>query len=213
MIFGIIIILNGCTTSKRVYSDFPERQIGPCKIAFLGLISALPEGNGPDLFSNPLLNTVVSAEPVSQNISDRLSDRLFSLIQESRDYNVVNMMMYQTTRYNSAKPLDADTIKAIVNGISADIAITGYVYRMRERDGTDYSANSPASVSFDIYFIELETDKILWKGSYNKTQKFLSDNLLDFKSFLKFKGKWADVDSLALAGLKELVDDMPIIKN
>ncbi|MBN1905949.1 MAG: hypothetical protein JW927_12720 [Deltaproteobacteria bacterium] len=211
-LFCLLLIFSGCATSKKVHSEFPEKQIGSSKIVFLGLISAMPDGNGPDLFSNPLLNTMISAEPVSQDISDRLSDILYTLIEGSRNYNIINMKGYQTSGFNSADPLDINAIKALVKEISADFVITGYVYRIREREGSDYSANSPASVSFDIYIINLETGLIPWKGSYYKTQKFLSDNLLDFKSFLKFKGKWADVESLASAGLKELVDDMPVIK-
>jgi hypothetical protein len=212
-LFCLLFLFSGCATNRKVYSEFQERQIGPSKIVFLGLRSAMPEGDGTEMFSNPIINTMISAEPVRQDISDRLSDKLYTLIEGSRDYYMVNMKGNQTYEYGSAKPLDINAIKVIVKEISADIVITGYVYRMQEREGGEYSAVRPASVAFDIYFIDIKKGTVSWSGSYDKTQKSLSENLLDFKSFLKFKGKWADVESLALAGLKELVDDMPIIKN
>lgn len=209
MFFCLIFLFSGCATGKKVYSEFPEKQIGPFKIAFLGLRSAMPEGEGTDLFHNPLLDTMISAEQVNQAVSDILSDKLYSLIQDARNYEMVNMKGYQISGYNSAKPLDINAIKGIAKEISADIVITGYVYRMHERKGGEYSAASPASAAFDIYFIDIKNGSLIWKGSYDKTQKSLSENLLDFKSFLKFKGKWVDVNSLSAIGLKELVDDMP----
>jgi hypothetical protein len=212
MIFFLLLFISGCATDKKVYSVFPEKQIEPCKIAFLGLMSAMHEGEGSaGLFHNPLLNAMISAEPVSQDISDRLSDKLFTLIKNSRNYEMVNMKGYQTSGHDISNPVDINAMKTILKGITADFIITGYVYRMREREGGEYSAANPASASFDIYFIDVKTASISWKGSYKKSQKSLSENILDFKSFLKFKGKWANVESLAEAGLKELVDEMPFI--
>jgi hypothetical protein len=209
MFFYLLLIFCGCATDKKIYSEFPEKQVGLCKIAFLGLRSAMPEGKNSDLFHNSLLNTMISAEPVSQDISDQLSDKLYTLIKESRDYEMVNMNGYQTSWQNDTNPLDIKIIKEIVKEISVDFVITGYVYRMHEREGGKYSAANPASAAFDIYIIDINKGTISWRGMYDKTQKPLSENLLDFKSFLIFKGKWADVYSLAEAGLKELVDDMP----
>ena len=77
----------------KVYSEFPENQIGKHKIAFLGLRSAMPEGEGSDLFHNSLLDTMISAEPVSQDISDQLSDKLYMLIEESRAYEMINSII------------------------------------------------------------------------------------------------------------------------
>jgi hypothetical protein len=204
ILFCLLFLFAGCATNKKVYSEFTEKQIGPCKIVFLGFLSAMPEGEGSDLFHNPLLNTMISVEPVSQDISDKLSVKLYTLIENSRNYEMVDMK-----GYNSTNLVDINAIKTIMKDIPADIAITGYVYRMHEREGGKYSAASPASAAFDIYFIDIKKGSISWNGRYDKTQKPLSDNLLDFKSFLQFKGKWIDVDSLAEAGLKELVDDMP----
>ncbi len=212
ILFCLLFFFIGCATGKKVYSDFPEKQISQCKIAYLGFMSAIPEGEGSDLFHNPLLNTMISAEPVSQDISDQLSDKLCTLIEESRNYKMVNLKGYQASGHNSAGPIDINAIKAIVKEISPDFVITGYVYRMHEREGGKYASANPASAAFDIYFIDIKKGSISWKGSFNKTQKALSENLLDFKSFLKFKGKWTDVENLAESGLKELVDDMPFKK-
>jgi hypothetical protein len=209
LILFCLLLFTGCATDKKVYSEFHEKQIGSCKIAFLGFMSAIPEGERADLFHNPLLNTMISAEPVSQNISDHLSDKLYTFIENSRNYEMLDIKRYQAYGQKSANIGDINSIKAIVKEYSVDFVITGYVYRMNERKGGKYSAASPASAAFDIYFIDIKKGSISWKGNYNKSQKSLSENLLDLKSFLKFKGKWTDVESLAEVGLKELVDDMP----
>jgi hypothetical protein len=51
---------------------------------------------------------------------------------------------------------------------------------------------------------------ILWKGRFNKTQRSLSENLLDIRTFLKGKGRWMTADDLAGMGLKDLIDDLSL---
>ena len=101
-------------------------------------------------------------------------------------------------------------IQSLGKAVSADVALTGFIYRIHEREGSDYSAASPASVAFDVYLINVKDGSFLWKKRFDRTQKSLSENLLEFKSFLKFKGKWVDADTLAEIGLNEVINSMPL---
>ncbi len=88
----------------------------------------------------------------------------------------------------------------------------GYVYRWREREGTDYSVNRPASTAFDLYLIRSHDRAVLWKGRFDKTQRSLSENILDMETFIKGKGRWMTVDRLAKLGLSNLMSKFPSSK-
>ena len=143
-----------------------------------------------------------------------MSDILYTLLADSKDYDIVNLReiknLTDPALYEKSSSDGIKIIQAIGKAVSADVAITGYIYRMHKREGTDYSVVSPASVSFDVCIVRVNDGSFLWKGSFDQTQKSLSENLLEIKSFLKFKGKWVDVDKLAEIGMEKLVAEMPL---
>ena len=44
---------------------------------------------------------------------------------------------------------------------------------------------------------------------YDKTQMSLSENVLDFQTFLKARGRWMSADELAEIGISEFVETFP----
>ena len=212
LIFLFIVLINGCSTKEKAGFSVPPIEAG--KIVFLGFKPALSPGQEPAMFHNPMTGGVVRSEPVSQAITDIMSDNMYTLLMDSKDYEFVNLREIKNLtdpalfEENSHDPFKI--IQSIGKAVSADVVLTGYLYRMHEREGSEYSASSPASVAFDVYLISVKDGSFLWKDRFDKTQKTLSENLLEFKSFLKFKGKWVDADTLADMGLKELVNSMPL---
>ena len=91
----------------------------------------------------------------------------------------------------------------------ADVVLAGYLYRFKQRAGTSYAAESPASVAFAIYLINVSDGKILWSGHFDETQHSLSDNLFEIGSFFKRGGKWITSEKMALSGLEEITKTFP----
>ncbi len=184
------------------------------KIVFLGFKPALSPGQEPALFHNPMTGGAVRSEPVSQSVTDVLSDKMYTLLLDSKDYEFVNLREIKNlTDPALFEESSSDPVKIVQNigkAVSADVVLTGYLYRMHEREGSELRVGSPASVAFDVYLVSVKDGTFLWKGKFDETQKTLSENLLEIKSFLKYKGKWVDADTLADIGLKELVDSMPL---
>ncbi len=46
-------------------------------------------------------------------------------------------------------------------------------------------SESPASVAFAVYLIDVASGKMLWTGKFAETQRTLSDNVLDTWAFVK----------------------------
>ena len=91
----------------------------------------------------------------------------------------------------------------------SDAVLVGYIYRWREREGTDYGVTRAASVSLDLHLIRPSNGAILWKGKFDKTQQSLSENLFDLGTFTESGGKWLTVDKLAAIGFDKMLKDMP----
>jgi hypothetical protein len=97
---------------------------------------------------------------------------------------------------------------ALGKEVRADAVIYGQVHRFRERVGTEYGATEPASVSFDLGLVDIESGKVLWEGSFNETQEPLSSNLLNWWMFWRAGPHWFTARELAGLGVEKLVDDM-----
>ncbi len=214
LVLIIFILPCACMSGKGESGEYYIPPIKAEKVAFLGFKAALSPGQEGVLYHNPLSGVSVRSEPVSQITAERLSGQFYDMLNDSKDCNFINLRSIKNiTDPSLFKKNNNDPVKilqSVGDAVSADVVLTGYVYRMHEREGSEYSAENPASVSFDVYLVSVKDGTFLWKGSFDKTQKSLSENLLELKEFLDFKGKWVDVEKLAQIGLNELIKEIPL---
>ncbi len=107
------------------------------------------------------------------------------------------------------QPSELELVLETGRQLSADAVLMGRVYRFRERLGSAYSADSPASVSFDVLLISMEDGRVLWHGRFEETQQPLSENLFTINSFFKRKARWLTAEELADDGLREVLTTFP----
>jgi hypothetical protein len=93
--------------------------------------------------------------------------------------------------------------------LGADAVFAGHVYRFRERVGGSFSAESPASVAFDIYLIDCRQSSVLWSAVFDYTQEALSDNLFGMGNFFRRGGRWVTAEELATAAMDPILEDFP----
>ncbi len=84
-----------------------------------------------------------------------------------------------------------------------DHVLVGLLNRYQERGGSSRTVDSPASVAFSVFLVNVQTGKLVWKSSYNKTQTSLSDNLFDAPMFFKQGMKWLTAEELARYGAQK----------
>ena len=92
---------------------------------------------------------------------------------------------------------------------NARAVLIGKVYRFRQRDGTDYSVNRPASVAFHLDLIRVADGRVVWTGNFDETQHALSEDLFRLGAFLERKGRWVTAEDLAVYGLRRTLETMP----
>ncbi len=93
--------------------------------------------------------------------------------------------------------------------LDANLMAVGTVWRYRERVGGAGAVSSPASVSFALHLVDVESGKILWSKSFVQTQRSLSENILNAKAFFEHGAKWLTADELASFGVKEIIKEFP----
>jgi hypothetical protein len=100
-------------------------------------------------------------------------------------------------------------MKSIGKQINADYLLWGTLSRYHERIGTSYGVQEPASVAFDLHLLRIKDGTLIWRVQYAKTQKSLSENLLDMENFLKQKMRWLTAEELSRLGLEQILRDFP----
>lgn len=107
------------------------------------------------------------------------------------------------------KESSLDNFKKIGKELKADYLAVGYVYRFVERVGYRYSSEHPASVAFEIHLVKIDDGSSVWRGFFDKTQKSLTENILDISSFLKGGAKWLTARQLTEQGMEEVFETLP----
>jgi len=204
----------GCQHKKQTSSMEP-RVLHLKKVVVVGFLSALTPTDEPGQFRNPLSWSIVPAEYVPPEITRKMSDILFDKVVAEKDFELVSRNQAIGV-YSSIVSSDQNVgmpalqvIQEVGKHFNADAVLVGYIYRWKERVGGDYGSESPASVSFDLHLIRPLDGAVLWKSRFEKTQKSLSENILDVGTFLKGGGKWMKVEELAMIGLKKMLEEMP----
>jgi len=101
-----------------------------------------------------------------------------------------------------------DNALALGRAVSADAVLYGTVERYKERVGVDYAAASPAAVTFTLHLIDLKSREVVWTAKFSKSQKALSENVLNLVNFLQNSGRWVRAHEIADEGVKAAVADL-----
>jgi hypothetical protein len=207
------LLLTHCESRRTVVPEQTTLQPDVRTIVVMGFFPALSPGDEPGVIRGPLSGAVHMAYPVLPEVLERMTDTLFSRMVKEKGYELISPDQASGV---FASLLSSDTtleerqiLMRVGNAFSSDGVLTGYIYRWLEREGTDYAVHRPASVAFDLYLIRTADGAVLWKGNFDKSQQSLTENLLDFETFVKAKGKWLTADLLGEVGLADLMGRFP----
>jgi len=134
-----------------------------------------------------------------------MNDKAYRFVfPEQTDVSVINLQADKNgvVRMNQlvATIKGADTVDAI---------LAGYIFHFKERVGTRYSVESPASASFSLFLTRVSDGRIVWRGFFEETQQALSENLLKLGKFIKRKARWITARKLAAEGLENMMLTFP----
>lgn len=207
------IVVSGCHHQTQPTPKESPVVLDIERIVVLGFQPATLPGGESGPTHSPISGSVFMAEPTGQSVADRLTVQLFDKLVAAKSFDLVSpgqaRGVFSSIIGSGSLSGDVEVAKKIGKAFSSQAVLMGYTYRWREREGTNYAVKSPASAAFDLYLINASDGRILWKGKFDKTQRSLSENLLDMNTFIKGKGKWMTVEELAAMGLEGLLLTFP----
>jgi len=163
----------------------------------------------------PVCGKVFTTGEVAKNVADILTENLFILLKDRKNIELIPSNQAQGVMSKllagSKKTLqERDLQLEIGRALNADAIFVGYIYRFRERVGSKYSVDLPASVAFDIHLIRVEDGRVLWSAHLDETQQPLSDDLFQLNLFLRRKAKWITAKEMAISGLEDMLKEFYI---
>ena len=164
----------------------------------------------------PLCGNIFMTGEVADDAEDILTQSLISLMESRKGVELIPSGQAQGV-WSEMLSRDEDRLserdQIVETGriLGADVVMAGYVYRFRERIGTGYSVDSPASAAFDVHLVDVTSRRILWIGHFDETQRSLSENLFNIGEFLKRKGAWVTVNKMAVSALEDMLQTFPEI--
>ena len=138
---------------------------------------------------------------VQDSLEIRYGDKLIPLTEV--------MKAYRETPKDEFKDTPLALARRVGKALSANAMMVGTVWKYRDRVGGTRAVESPASVAFAVYLIDVETGEVVWNKDFAQTQRSLFENILRAQSFFDEGGKWLTADELAQNGVKGIFKTFP----
>jgi hypothetical protein len=212
---SILGLSSGCYHEKAAPPEEEQPVYRVRKVVVVGFQAAMSKGVKPDVIRDPLSGGIYMAAPVSSEVILRMNEILFENLVDSKIYQLVSpdqAMGVYSRLVDSEQDMGMDTIRILQEvgkTFGCDAVLAGYIYRWQEREGTAIGVQNPASVAFNLHLIRPSDGAIIWRTGFDKTQKSLSENLLDAETFFQSGGRWLTAEKLAILGLNKVLKDMP----
>ena len=171
-------------------------------------------GQGEEIARCRSCGNIIGSGPVEGNPVELLTRLLWDLLSEKdKGFDFINPDQVQGF-YNIllARKIEKDPLqlmKTLGVQMKADYVLWGDVFRYQERVGTGYGVQSPASVAFDLHLMRVKDGKLVWKAHWDRTQKPLSENILEFNRFVKGNMRWVTAARTFPSGFKGNVEGFP----
>jgi hypothetical protein len=164
--------------------------------------------------SQPLQHLHIDAANLAEG-ADRILTRLVNDALQLRFADQVVSMEDAAAGYAEAtrdQTLDTPRklAKTFGKNLQADLVVIGTIWRFREKGSVKENPDSPASVAFSVYLMEVASGKRLWRNGFDGTQKTLSEDVLGGLKQIKMGLHWLSVNELARYGVKNVFRTFPL---
>lgn len=163
---------------------------------------------------SPLSGKVFFTGAVKKGSEELLTDKLIFMLEQKGEFYLippdqVEGLTLDPVVSGNRDDAEGHRVQEMGRQLAADAVMVGHLYRCKERIGTKYAADTPASVAFELNLVNVADGRILWSGNFDETQQALNENLFLLGSFLKRKASWVTAQEMALTGLRDLIQKLP----
>ncbi len=207
---------------NQAHSTHPVSDIKSPKITIQSL-AVLPFFRGKDIeqiddvknntLSCPLVELCVDENNFTAGAVKKITRYTTEILEKRFQERLIPFAEVNSGFEKLAKDPLKDTPRSLAQRLGRDLqaeyVLVGAVWKYKDRSSGAMVSDTPATVAFALYLVNVETGKKIWKQAFDKSQKALSDNVLDAKDFFKQGAKWLTAEELARFGLKKILADFP----
>jgi len=197
-----LLFLSGCGTRDSASPEsarIPEYQvdcIGVLPVVFMtGTQETVPAEKEDGLHKGAeVMNRLLFQELSSQSNIRFVSEEHLSGLQLTGGENTLAM------------------VKLVGKSIGCNAILDTRLMRYSERVGGNYSAESPAAVSFDMKLIGIDSGMVIWSAKFDEVQKPVMENLYEWGKAKTRGFTWITAEKLMLEGIREKFADSHYFK-
>ena len=217
---GILILLAlitysfGCAGSGKPQPEYPPNEEIRTLLVSPFKNQSLLHGEG-ETYRCSLCGGMFTTGRVEKDAALFVTDNIVGALGARQTITLVSNDRVETLRRqllieNDQEPSEPVILTEIGRKLGADAVLTGSVYRFIQRVGSDFAADSPASIGLDFDLIDVKTGRLLWHARLDETQEYLTNNFLKIFAFFRRGGKWVTAEKLAAAGIEKVLEGSPI---
>ena len=214
----ILIVVNtcllGCASREQRRTVEPPRPSGIQKLLVVPFKAAAERYEIGATVRCSTCGTVFVTGPMAQGGAGYMTEQLMTFLRDETAYTLIPPRAGEGVRSKilseSLGMPDRDLLIEMGRKLKADAIVSGTVFRFRQRVGTGYSVETPASVAFGIHLIRVGDGHLMWGGHADETQQPLSENLFKFFSFVKGGAAWLTAEELGSRELNEMMKTFPL---
>jgi hypothetical protein len=207
----------GCHYAEGVATTLQQEDNSVfSRLAVVPFQQIAPDDDGSRIAHCPICGAVFTANTFPLETEKILDNILLERLKRSGNFRLLDPEnvagVYRRLSSGAAKTELPKILRNLGHELGAEGVVVGYVYRFREREGYPYSVKQPASVAFEIHLLRGRDGTQVWRGIFDKTQRSLTENILQLSSFYRQKGRWATAEELAEEGMDEILKEFPGFK-
>ena len=103
-------------------------------------------------------------------------------------------------------------VSAIGKKVGCDGVLVTTVRRFKQREGTEYASDDPASADLHMALIHTGSGAVLWTADFKETQESFLDNILSYDKMQNRGFKWVSVEQMVDQGITERLSTCPYLK-
>ena len=128
----------------------------------------------------------------------------------------VKVRIINTSQAASIAPEVSGGMLGVVTAIGKKVGCDGVlmttVRRFKQREGTEYAAESPASVDLHMTLLHARSGAVLWTADFGETQESFLENILTFDKMQNRGFKWVTAEQLMEQGISERLATCPYLQ-
>lgn len=160
-----------------------------------------------DLMAGYISDTVPR---IDAKIFPQLDNDFADLLAEMSTRNFIGLDKSRECMQKNPKPANTSAFNywlAIGTCMDVDFLVVPQIHNWQERKGSEMGVEAPASVSVDIFLLDVVNRTVLARSRYDEKQRALLDNLIDVGKFIERKGRWVSAATLAKEGMFKAIKD------